>query len=569
MERRDNGVWECTIEGDLEGRHYLFVVEDMRTGRRNECADPWAFNRTGRNGRPRIVNLRGTDPPGFRPIARPPFSGLATDAVVTELHVRDFSIHENGGMKHRGKYLALAEEGTHLRKREDVSTGLAHLAEMGFTHVQFLPLHDFDNNEDREDYNWGYMTSCFLSPEGWYASNPLDDSRLRELKTAIAALHRAGLRVIMDVVYNHTAADADFERIVPGYYLRCREDGTLHNGSGTGNEFRSEAPMARRLIVDSLKYWVEEFGVDGFRFDLLGLTDLETVRAIGDELLALEPTLLLYGEPWSAGPGGIPRVTDKWALRDTVFAAFNDHYRNALKGAPDGAEIGYVQGAPTRDAVLKGLAGSIDDWTHHPVDTINYADCHDNLTLWDKIVVSTPQETEAEHIRMYNLTLAILALSQGLLFLHGGHELARTKQGHHNTYDMPDSVNRLDWSRKLRYRSICDFTRSMIALRRAHPVLRLATAEEVRRRFRPGDYHPRSPQLISAHLDGRGLDGETWGESMLLLNPYPTPRQFHLPDGTWDVFVSNHTVSLEPFATARKSYTVQGRAVAVLAKADL
>ncbi len=560
-----HGMWTGRLPGDLDGTFYMVRIKHPQDDAPVEVQDIWAVNATGWGTRPRLTNLRRTDPEGFRPIARPPFSGRLTDAVIYELHVRDFSIAPSSGMQHRGRYLAFTERGTHLPHHPEVSTGIDHLVELGITHVQLLPIQDFEGHEDRGHYNWGYMTANFNSPEGSYATVLHDDSRIRETKRMIAALHAAGLRVVMDVVYNHVSNGAAFELTVPGYYLRVRDDGTRSNGAGVGNEFRSEAPMARRFIVDSLRFWVEEYGVDGFRFDLLGLTDHRTVHEVRDEMRRIDPGIVLYGEPWVAGPTTLHPISDKWALRGTGVGAFNDHFRNALKGEPDNTHWGYVQGAHNRDAVARGIAGSIDDWTLEPGDSINYADCHDNLTLWDKIAGSAPQESETERIKMHNLAFGILAVSQGALFLHAGHEFARSKGGNHNSYNAPDEVNRLDWSRKVRYRSTHEFTRGMIALRRAHPLFRLPSASQIRDRINFLHLLPKSPQCIAFTIDGEAVPGESWHQALVLVNPYGRPRMFPLPRGNWRVHALGLRAELQPFRTVEGNLQVPGRSMAVLA----
>lgn len=567
LARRADGVWEAVVHGNLEGQHYMWLMRHH--GRPDtEVADIWAFNMTGHDTRPRITNMRRTDPPGFRPVQRPAFSGSMADAVVYEVHVRDFSIDPNSGAKHPGKFLAFTEDGTHVTHHPDQPTGLAHLKRLGVTHVQLLPIQDFDNFEDRNDYNWGYMTANFSSPDGWYATNPWDDSRIRECKAMVQALHAAGIRVIMDVVYNHTAECATFEAIAPGYYYRTRADGTRWNGSGCGNEFRSEAPMARRFVIDSLKHWLTEYGVDGFRFDLMGLIDGETMRQLRDELRAIEPTILLYGEPWTAGATSLHPVTDKWAVRGSGIGAFNDHFRNALKGVPDGGEPGYVQGAHTRDGVIKGMRGSIDDWSWQPTDSVNYADCHDNLTLWDKLMSSTPQFGEAEHVKMHNLVFGVLALSQGMLFMHAGHEMARSKGGYHNSYNAPDSVNRIEWRRQHRFHKVLEFTRDLIRIRREHPMFRLRTADDVRARVH---FHEPSAArdgiLIKLHVRGDGIEGETWREALVLVNPTPRIRKFNLFPGEWNVYVvGNRTSSAKPLSKVTKVLTLAPHSLALLAR---
>ncbi|MCC5875201.1 MAG: type I pullulanase, partial [Candidatus Sumerlaeia bacterium] len=517
----------------------------------------------------RIIDLRRTDPPGFREHKRPPFSGRPTDAVVWEFHVRDFTIDPSSGVadEKRGKYLGAAMRGT-VSPDSRLKTCIDHLVELGVTHVQVLPLQDFDNKEHEEFYDWGYMPVNFSSPEGWYASNPRDELRIRELKEMVMAFHEAGIRVILDVVYNHTAAAAGFERMVPGYYHRRHRDGSYWNGSGCGNEIRSEAPMARRFIVENCRYWAEEFGMDGFRFDLMGLVDFETMCAVRDEIHKFDPTLLVYGEPWAAtGPDGtgIERITDKWTVAGSGIGAFNDHFRNALKGPPDGDEPGFIQAGTHRDAVIGGIMGGIHDWAHSPADAVQYATCHDNLTLWDKIDICTPQASAEEKIKMQMLAIGILAVSQGMMFLHGGMEFGRSKFGHHNSYNAPDRVNRIDWRRKALFPKLYDYTRGMIRLRLAHPVFRLADREEVERRLvLHQDLCPSGP-CIAFSLDGSDLEGETWSRALVLINGAAWDRTFKLPDGTWSVYTYAIAAGNSRLGSLSDSVAVPARGMVVLA----
>lgn len=563
---KGRGVWEGTVEGDLEGQFYMLRVKQPWVDEPREVADIWATNTTGRGARPRITDLRKTDPEGFRPAQRPPFSGRYTDAVITQFHIRDFSIAEDSGMTNKGKYLAFTEEDTHLPGNPEIKTGMAHLKQMGVTHLQLMPFHDMDNFEERDDYNWGYMTTAFNSPDGWFATNIEGPERIKETKMMIQALHRAGIRVILDVVYNHTAPNSTFEAIVPHYYHRIRDDGSFWNGSGTGNEFRSEAPMGRRFIVDSVKFWVEEYQIDGYRWDLLGLIDIETSNLMRQELHAIDPTLIIYGEPWTAGPNATPGVSDKTSLPGSGVAMFNDDFRNALKGTPDGPNPGFVHNASQRDWVVKGIRGSIDDWAKNPVDSINYGDVHDNLVLWDKTAEAMKDAPIEERLKAHNLTLATLMISQGIPLFHGGHEMVRTKDGNHNSYNAPDSVNQVDWSRKAEFLPIFDYTRNMVAIRRAHPIFRLGTAAEVKERVTVLPQEATRPNVIQVRLNGEGLEGETWKTALVFINPDTTPQRFALPDGAWTIYAQGGTASPEGLGSAQGVIEVGGRTLTLLAR---
>lgn len=567
-----SGVWEVRVPGDLHERHYRFGVRcDGELGGRRDVVDIHARSLTGHDGHGIVLDLRKTDPAGFRPVQRPATIEAHTDAVIVEYSVRDFTRDQTSGVPstERGKYLGFARRGTTV-PGTTIKTGIDHLVELGVTHVQILPIHDFDNREDSDEYNWGYMTANFSSPDGWYSSNHRTSCRVAELKTMIKALHDAGIRVIMDVVYNHTSPTSTFEAIAPRYYHRRREDGRLWNGSGCGNEFHSEAPMARKFIVDSCLYWVREYGVDGFRFDLMGLVDIATMQEIRSRLQQIDPTLLLYGEPWAAtGPEGtgIGRVTYKDVVAGTGIGAFNDQFRNALKGSPDGDESGYVQNGSARDGVKKGIQGSIHDWARQPYEAIQYATCHDNLCLFDKLELSAPEADEPVRLQMQCLTNGVLAISQGIMFLHGGEEFARTKHGNHNSYNAADSINAVNWLRKKKYQFVFDYTRAMIALRRAHPVFRLRTREEIERRLSFRDDWCPTPHCIAVRLDGHDLPGETWKEVLVFINPEAKDLEFPLPAGNWNVHAQGVLASVEAkLLTVCDRVPVMSRSLLVVAR---
>jgi len=535
MENTGKGVWEKTIEGNLEGKHYRLRVETEKYGVQ-ELNDPFATNTTGDDGNARITDLRKTDPPGFRPIARPDYGTSPVDAVIYQLHIRDFSISPTSGVAEnlRGKYLGFATQGTTLPGSPDIKTTVDHLRELGVTHVQLQPMQDFDNEELNTVYNWGYMTAFFNSPEGWFASDIRGTQRISEFKTMVAALKDAGIGVILDVVYNHTGTQNTFEKLSPNYYLRQRDDGSFYNGSGTGNEFRSEAPMGRRFLVESCRYWVEEYGIDGFRFDLMGLIDLETMQAIRKEVQSVYPQVMFYGEPWAAtGPDGtgIARIVYKDVVKGTGIGAFNDHFRDSLKGSPDGDEVGYVQNGSRKDGVVKGIAGSVDDWSASPEESINYVSVHDNLDLWDKLLKSAPNATEEEHIRMVKLAGGLLSVSQGIMLLHGGTDFLRYKQGAHNSYNAGDGINQIDWQRKKTYFAVHEYFRAIIAIRRAHPMFRLRTADDIRARLRFHEAKLPASEAIAFTLDGGGIDGEAWSKAAVLVNPTTRDLTFAVPMG--------------------------------------
>ena len=392
MQAAGKGIWEAKVAGDLEGKFYMYKPEGQGFAPDGEALDIYCINAVNSSQRARITDLTKTNPPGWDKAKTGPALDSPVDMVVYEMHVRDFTIDENSGVEHKGKYLGFTETGTHLPGDSSVKTGLDNLTELGVTHVQLLPVQDFENDEASTNYNWGYVTSAYDSPEGWYASDINDDSRIREFKQLIAALHGRGLGVIMDVVYNHTANSAAFNALVPHYYYRYTADGRLLNGSGCGNDFCSEAPMGRKYILDSLKYWVREYGVDGFRFDIMALLDLDTMKEVERELRAINPHIVLYGEGWGGEtvPVGL-KPTNKQNTRGTHLGAFNDNVRDAYVGPGfNKTKTAFIQDGSQIDKVKRAIEGNWQDWVGTPGQAINFLSCHDNLVVWDKLKASKP-----------------------------------------------------------------------------------------------------------------------------------------------------------------------------------
>jgi pullulanase len=554
MTPRTKGIWEATVPGNLNGRYYAYRLRGIGFNPRDEVGDIYATCAQGLVPRTLIVDMAGTDPPGFREF-KFVNAESAADAVVYEVHIRDFSVAASSAARHRGKYLGLAETGTHLPSDASIKTGLDHLVELGITHVQLMPVADFDNHEDRNDeYNWGYMPVYPNSPEGWYAREVIGPSRVRDLKAAIHALHERGIGVIMDVVYNHTAKVSPFERLVPHYYYRKTPSDRFYNGSGCGNEFMSEAPMARKFMIDSLKMWVQEYQVDGFRFDLMGLHDLETMLEIKAELTRIRPDIYLWGEPWTGGPTPLKPVTSKEHVRGTGIACFNDHFRDAIKGDRDGGPPGFVQVGDRKDQLKPGLEGAIHDWSQDPTDCVSYVECHDNLTSWDKLLQTCPEASEAELEQMARFAALLLFTAQGIMFVQSGQEFGRTKRGHHNSYNLPDAVNQIDWVLKKRRAKLYEYYRGLIALRKAHPAFRLRTRSEVEYRVWFGDTpHERSLAHIIHSAD---LAGEPSQAIVVLYNGHTDALEFKLGEGVWSIHADAHRAALEPLGTVQHQVVV-------------
>jgi pullulanase len=563
MTVNDHGVWSVQVPGDWKGKFYGYRLRGPVLDPTREVTDIYAHCTTGPSGRGMIVDLAETNPPGFSARKYVPLES-PVDAVIYEMHVRDFTIAPNSGVTLKGKFLGLTEAGTRHPNDASIVTGLDHLVELGVTHVQIMPIQDFENVEtDDDQYNWGYMPINFSSPDGWFATKIVGPQRVIEFKKLVQALHDRGIGVIMDVVYNHTAQAASFDYLCHGYYYRRLPDGSYWNGSGCGNELASEHPMARKFMLDSVKYWVSEYGVDGFRFDLMGLHDLETMLLIRDELKKINPSVLVYGEPWTGGASGLNPVTDQHRIAGTGIGAFNDRIRDAIKGGRDGGASGFIQTGVHADAIRRGVMGAVDDWAKQPTECITYSECHDNLTTWDKLLQSVPDASEDTLKRMQRLAGLIVMTSQGVAFIHSGQEFCRGKGGNHNSYNAPDSVNQVDWSLKGQHRDVYDYHRGLIALRKANPAFRLRTAEDIRRRIHFRKDVP-TERCVAWTIDGAGLPGRDHSMTMVLLNGEKTDHVFNLPPGRWRVLVDADHAGVETLREAEGTVRLAGHTGMVL-----
>lgn len=555
MNRGQAGQWQAYVEGDLHGRYYQYRFHSY--GQARTVADIHAFAATRDSTRSMVVDLDRTDPDGWDEHPIPKLNSPA-DEVIYEIHVRDYSVSDpNVPEAHRGKYLGMTHHSPGGEGK--VSTSLTHLKELGVTAVHLLPIQDFGAAPG--EYNWGYWTTLFNVPESQYSTTPEDPANtIRELKQTIQTLHEHDIRVIMDVVYNHTSSSWEwsaFDQTVPWHYFRTTRDGHLRNDAGVGNSIADERPMVRKYIIDSLLFWADEYKIDGFRFDLLGTHHPETMRAIARELHKLRPDLTIYGEPWT---GGGPTYFLKGAQRGMGVAVFNDHIRNAVRGDLDGTHTGFATG-PGGDlaAVRRGVAGAIDDFADAPTESVNYVSAHDNRTFWDKIEHSHDGLDDATKRSMVKLAHGIVLTSQGVAFIHGGADYARTKGGHHNSYNAGDAVNQFDWARKAEYRDVHDYLAGLIDIRRPHPALRLRSAREVRRALSWRD----APHGVLAYtLNGRRV-GDTWGELFVAYNGEPDARRVSLPDGDWAVVADADTAGTQKLRTVRGSVELPGYSLVI------
>ena len=515
-----NGVWYAKVKGDLHRRMYTYRL--TRDGETNDLTDPYSFAANGRSTLSMVVDLSRTNPAKW-PSRSPGTKGSHLDRVLYELHVRDFTVQKESGVKDawRGKYAGLAQTGTTVPGTK-FPTGLDYLRWLGVTDVHLLPIHNFTQGQGNP-YSWGYWTNLFNVPEEAYASNQ-DDAVgvIREFKAMVASMHQAGLRVVLDVVYNHTwppqGKDSNFWVAAPYYYFRTNDKGDVLNESGVGNALADERPMVGKFVQDSLLFWLKEYRVDGFRFDLLGMHNPNRVKEWNRAIRAIRPDATLYGEPWTGG--GAMRF-GKGDQRGTGFAVFNDRIRGLIRGELDGPGPGLGMGAPSSmDELWVRMKGSVDDFTDSPSETVNYVSAHDNLTFWDKIGLAMPEASEADQERAVRFSTALVLLAQGMPFLEGGVELGRTKGGNHNSYNAGDLVNQYDWKRGLRYTALANYTRDVIALRQSARDLRHGTMKRING----------APSRTLAY---------TVGKYLVLINSGPSTGM-SLPVGRWTILLDEN-----------------------------
>ena len=545
MSYDSKGTWVATLKGDRNGTVFNYRVHVNNTV--NEAVDPYVRATTVNGYRGVIVNLDATDPKGWS-AAKPKFSGQPTDAVIYELHVRDLSMDQSSGISeaHKGKYLAFTDLNTTNKGQK---TGVSAIKELGVTHVELLPIFDYATvNENMPSFNWGYDPQNYNVPEGSYSSDPTNPTkRIIELKSAIASMHKTGLRVNMDVVYNHVSNANTFSQnlIVPGYFFRRDDNGNLTSGSGCGNDVASERPMVRKFIVDSVKYWASEYNLDGFRFDLMGLMDIQTINEITSALKKIDPTILVIGEGWNMGT----LAADKRANQLNIsklngVSHFNDQIRDGIKGSVfDSADTGFATGKFTSKMnVLAGIVGNTDysteivtKWTTTtPGQSVNYVESHDNMTLADKITASVKNVAPADVAMLSQLAGSMALLSQGLPFLQAGQEFLRSKGGDTNSYKSSDLVNSLKWSTKATNASTVKFYQGLIALRKAHPAFRMATTDQVRKNLA----FLTSPEgTIAYSLNGSAVK-DSAATLVVVHNANTSAQTITLPkSGNWSILV--------------------------------
>ena len=541
MTRTANEQWQTTVKGDLMGKFYTF---DMGKG---ECPGVFA-KAVGVNGkRGAIIDLSKTNPEGWADDQRPVTKSPA-DIIVYEMHHRDFSIARKDA-KNPGKFLALTEP-----------WAIEHLKTLGVNAIHILPSYDYGSVDETRlnepQYNWGYDPVNYNVPEGSYSTNPYQpEVRIREFKQMVQALHKVGIRVILDVVYNHTydIDHSNFQRTYPDYFYRKTADGAYSNGSGCGNETASDQPMMRKFMIESVKYWINEYHIDGFRFDLMGCHDIETMNEIRKAVDKIDPTLFIYGEGWSAGACAIPN--ERLGMKANIpqmpgIAAFSDEIRDALRGPfSDDTKAAWLALGTESESVKFGIAGAIahpqvdmtkvnyakEPWALEPTQMMSYVSCHDDMCLVDRLKSSVPGITTDELIRLDLLAQTAVFTSQGVPFMLSGEELLRDKKGVHNSFESPDDINQLDWSNKTKYPQVFNYYKNLIALRKHHPAFRLGNADLVRKHLDPAG-------AIAYRLKNyAGRDD--WRDIIVILNANKATTEVNIPDGSYTIVCQNSVIN--------------------------
>lgn len=566
MEKAGYGTWRVHIDRDLKGSFYTFQIE--KNGKwLNETPGIWA-KAVGINGnRAAVIDWNETNPEGWES-DRSPELKMYSDIILYELHHRDFSIAPDSGIENKGKFLALTETGT--KTPEGEATGLDHLKELGVTHIHILPSFDFatvdETRLDENCYNWGYDPKNYNVPDGSYSTDPANPVvRIREFKEMVKSLHQNGFRIVLDVVYNHTASTdhSNFDLTVPGYFYRQNADGSYSNASGCGNETASEREMVRHYIIESVKFWAREYHIDGFRFDLMGIHDIETMNRLRSELLEIDPTIFVYGEGWVAADSPLP--FEQRAVKENVgqmegIGVFNDEFRDGLKGSTfDEQEPGYASGNINGhfEPVKYGIVGGTDHpqvdyggllycnapYAGAPSQMINFVSCHDGYTLVDKLKLSVQGDHAADElIPIDKLVHTVLLTAQGIPFIRSGEEIMQDKQGEPNSYKSPDSINRIDWSLKAKNREVFDFIRGLIALRKAHPAFRIPTVEGLQQWLR---FIDTGDSGVIAYTLGEYANNDEWKEILVAYNGNRHEVEIGIPEGEWNVVCRNGQIDPE------------------------
>ena len=576
MKKSKDGLWKAVVKEDVKGAFYTFSVQ--HDGQWLPETAGISAKAVGVNGwRGAVIDWSETNPEGWAEDKSPKVD--PSDIIVYELHHRDFSIHETSGVQNKGKYLALTEEGT--KNPDGLATGLDHLKEIGVTYVQLLPSTDFitvdEEHLENNQYNWGYDPFNYNAVEGSYSTDPFNPvTRIREFKQMIQALHNAGFRVILDVVYNHTtdAKKTGFERTMPGYFYRMRPDGTYFDGSGCGNETASEQAMFRKYMIESLEWWMKEYHIDGYRFDLMAIHDIETMNLISERLHAIDPEVVIYGEGWAAASPAYP--AEEIALKVNTYmldkiGAFSDNIRDAVRGPLGCENAGFMDGVAGNKANVEfGIAGgvehpqvSVERWTNNPLQHVSYVSCHDDHCLRDRLEEAT-KASEKERLAMVKLAQTAVYTSQGIPFIFTGEELYRHKQGVKNSYCSPDSINAIDWTYKTKYKDLVDYYAGLAAIRHAHPGFCLGDAELVREKLQFIEVD--DPCVVAFRISG--LEGIDSAKSLtVLLNGSKKTAKVEIPEGNYTVLAKDDQADADGLTAYSGAYiTAPATSATILAE---
>ncbi len=584
MERSGQGVWIKELSMEYSGLYYTFQVT-IEGELLEETVDPYV-KLVGVNGRRGFFgDPEKGDPEGWNNDNGPTVEN-PTDIVLYELHVRDLSMDPSSGMKYNGKFLAFAEENTSTS--EGIKTGLSHLKELGVTHIHLLPSFDYrsidETRLDDNKFNWGYDPQNYNVPEGSYSTDPYDPmSRVSEMKKLVKTLHDNGFGVILDVVYNHTGFtnESVFNQLVPKYYYRLKDDGSFSDASACGNETASERYMMRKFMIESMKYWVDEYHMDGFRVDLMGIHDIETMNEISRELKSINPSIFIYGEGWTASSSPLPdslRALKANASELDGIAVFSDELRDGIKGHwSDKEDKGFVSGKlETKESVKFGIAGAtrhpqVDytkvnytniPWSNSPSQTITYVSCHDDLTLWDKLAISNPDASRNDLIQMHKLANTIVMTSQGIPFLHGGVDFLRSKNGDHNSFESSDSINSIKWDQKEINKSVFEYYQKLIRLRKEHAAFRIPDAQTMQENL---SFIQIEDELVIGYELGPNANGDVWNRIIIYFNGNESSVNVELPEGEWVSVLENGEIDLEGIGTYEsRGVQIPGRSALIV-----
>lgn len=569
MQKSDKGIWSAVVDGDNNGTYYTYDV--TVNGKTNKASDPYAKAVGVNNERAMVIDLSTTNPDGWDKVSYVNLQN-PTDAIIYEMHIRDTSFDSSSGIQNKGKYLGFAEKNT-KSPTSGLLTGLSHVKELGVSHIHLLPVFDFNSIDetklDKPQFNWGYDPSNYNTPEGSYSTDPYNgDIRIREFKEMVKAIKSEGIGVIMDVVYNHTAlsANSDFNKIVPGYYYRMVSGEKFSNGSGCGNEIASERLMVRKFIVDSVVYWAKEYKIDGFRFDLMGLHDIETMNAVAAALKAVNPSVIIYGEGWTAGATPLPQKQQ--GIKANIskapdIAVFNDSTRDAVKGHVfDEEKPGFVNGDfSLKESIKFGIVGAISHpdinyskvnydkipYAASPSQCVNYISAHDNLTLYDKLVISSPGRTDEDYKAMTKMGGAIILTSQGIPFMLSGTDFMRSKDGDSNSYKSSDSINAIDWELKSTNNDVFEYYKGLASLRKLHPAFRMTAASQVNENLK---FIEDIPESIIAYTIDNYANEDEWKTIFLAFNAGNNEETVSLPThSVWNIVVNGEKAGVETLAT--------------------